>query len=295
MAKRMKRKPSEDKAPSSATPGQEPPPAEMGNQHAQGQWWDPVPQAPVGSEREARTDPAAMSEEELEALSPTEAESGGTVKLTHPIPLPPGVLSQKAMQLKALERYKGFIEDLFPRVYQLLCNEQKFLRGTEPRELAFIETHGRRWRAGEGFLVGAEGLPPVPELKFDPSPAKLVASCKMLRSQCDGIKLSRRNKTLAEHVKDVTRPFTAHRNAVRSFSVREGRGMPVELPRSLTRHLRVRGRLFSLEAARLAFSWITWLFGVIGSAQKKRKSACGRAAGSLEPLKHLAEHKKVLT
>jgi hypothetical protein len=220
MAKRMKRKPSEDKAPSSATPGQEPPPAEMGNQHAQGQWWDPVPQAPVGSEREARTDPAAMSEEELEALSPTEAESGGTVKLTHPIPLPPGVLSQKAMQLKALERYKGFIEDLFPRVYQLLCNEQKFLRGTEPRELAFIETHGRRWRAGEGFLVGAEGLPPVPELKFDPSPAKLVASCKMLRSQCDGIKLSRRNKTLAEHVKDVTRPFTAHRNAVRSGSRR---------------------------------------------------------------------------
>ena len=39
------------------------------------------------------------------------------------------------MQLKALERYKGLIEDLFPRAYQLLCKEQKFLGGRNPASL----------------------------------------------------------------------------------------------------------------------------------------------------------------
>jgi hypothetical protein len=76
--------------------------------------------------------------------------------------------------------------------------------------------------AGEGFLSGTGGLPPVPEIKFDPSPAKLVASCKMLRSQCDGIKLSRRNKTLAEHVKECYKAI--HRAQERRKELLRARG-----------------------------------------------------------------------
>ena len=93
-----------------------------------------------------------MSEEELNRLSPapTKAEGGGTVKLTHPIPLPPGVLSEKAMQLKALERYKGSIEDLFPRAYQLLCNERSFLGGRNPGSLPSLRPTG-----GAGGLAKA--------------------------------------------------------------------------------------------------------------------------------------------
>ena len=212
----------------------------MGNQDAINQWWDPVISSAGRLEGQA-SPPASevakiseeelnrMSEEELNRLSPapTKAEGGGTVKLTHPIPLPPGVLSEKAMQLKALERYKGSIEDLFPRAYQLLCNEKRFLGGTEPRELAFIDTHGRRWKAGEGFLLSAEGLekaPAVPEIKFDPSPANLGASCQMLRDLFEGISFPAKAATLAQYVRDCHK--AVHRERERRKSVLRAKGVP---------------------------------------------------------------------
>jgi hypothetical protein len=206
-------------------------PQEMGNQHAQGEWWDPVSQSPRGlgvpaeAKPVSKADPAAMSEEELEALSPTptEAEPG----LIHPIPLPPGVLSQVAVQLNALFPREDLIEDLFPRAYQLLCEEQKFLGGTEPRELAFVSTHGRHWKAGEGFLLSAEGLakaPAVPELKFDPSPAKLEASCEMLRLLFEGISFPARPETLANYVRECHKAI--HRERERRKTALRDQGEP---------------------------------------------------------------------
>jgi hypothetical protein len=173
----------------------------MGNQHAIGQWWNPVTSS-AGRLKDQASPPAleVMSEEQLDQLAPglTEAErERGMLTLSHPINLPPGLLTQVALQIKALEPRKGLtLEELFPRAYQLLCEEQKFLFGSEERELAFIETHGRRWRAGEGFDYSK--VPPIAELKFDP--ANLEASCNLLRSWFEGIKLARWNKTLAEHV-----------------------------------------------------------------------------------------------
>jgi hypothetical protein len=184
---------------------------EMGNQHAIGEWWYPVISSTGRLKDQASAETASelarMSEEELEALSPTprEAEPG----LTHPIPFPLGLLSQKAMQLKELERYTGLIEDLFPRAYQLLCNEQKFLRGTEPRELAFIETHGRRWRVGEG--IDYSKVPPIAELRFDP--ANLEASCNLLRSWFEGIRFPKRDSTLEKYVSECHKAIHRAREA----------------------------------------------------------------------------------
>jgi hypothetical protein len=165
MAKRMKRKPSEDKAPSSA-----------------------------------ETAKILPSKEGVEALSPTpiEAEPVAALELTHPISLPLGLLNQTAMQLKALERYKGSIEDLYPRAYQQLCKEQKFLAGTEPRELEFIEAHGRCREPFEG--TDWSKLATVPELKFDP--ANLEASCKMLRDLFEGISFPAKPATLEKYVRE---------------------------------------------------------------------------------------------
>jgi hypothetical protein len=98
------------------------------------------PQAPVGFGKPQAPSRGSSS------LSASEV-----VRLSHPIKIPPGMLSQTALQLKALEPRKDLIGELFPRAYQLLCEEKNFLFGGEVRELAFIETHGRRWRAGEGF------------------------------------------------------------------------------------------------------------------------------------------------
>jgi hypothetical protein len=195
---------------------------EMGNQHAIGEWWYPVISSTGRLKDQASAETASelarMSEEELEALSPTprEAEPG----LTHPIPFPLGLLSQKAMQLKELERYTGLIEDLFPRAYQLLCNEQKFLRGTEPRELAFIETHGRRWRVGEG--IDYSKLPPIAELRFDF--AHLEESCKRLRSQFEGILFPAKSGTLGQYVKECHQ--AVHREQERRKTALRARGVP---------------------------------------------------------------------
>src|SRR4029077_9817103 len=109
--------------------------------------------------------------------------------------LPPGLLSQTALQLKALEPRKDLIGELFPRAYQLLCEEKNFLFGGEVRELAFIETHGRRWRAGEGFDYSK--VPPITELKFNP--ANLEASCNLLRSWFEAIRFPKKDSTLEKY------------------------------------------------------------------------------------------------
>jgi hypothetical protein len=196
--------------------------------------------------RQASAGPAlteVMSEEELEALSPTPGEA--EPKLTHPIPLAPGVLSGKAMQLKvlALKRRGASIEDFFPRAYQLLCNEQRFLGGTEPRELAFIDAHGRRWKAGEGFLLSAEGLekaPPIAELIFDP--ANLEASCKMLHGAFKGIRFPERDPTLEKYVREchraVHREWRRERDILRARERAEGRGDAFPKPQSHRRFAR---------------------------------------------------------
>ena len=244
MDKRMKRKLSiaeglKGKL-SSATPGSEPPSAEtakilppakppkasqkaseMGNRDATRGWSDPVTSS-AGRLKDQASLLAVMSEKQLDQLAPglTKAERG---ILSHPIKLPPGLLNQTAMQLKTLERYKGLIEDLYPRAYQQLCKEQKFLGGTEPRELAFIDAHGRRWKAGEGFLSSAEGLEKAPEidkLVFDP--ANVEASCKMLRVLFPRARLAKWNKTLAGHVEEchkaIHRAREARKELLRSSS-----------------------------------------------------------------------------
>src|SRR4029077_8126091 len=96
--------------------------SEMGNRDAIGEWLDPVvnsnPATSSEGSAEPRTDPAKMSEEELNRLSPglTEArERERVIWLSHSIKLPPGLLSQTALQLKALEPREDLIGELFPR------------------------------------------------------------------------------------------------------------------------------------------------------------------------------------
>jgi hypothetical protein len=174
----MKRKPGEDKAPSSA--------------------------------ETAKILPPASPEEELEAFSPTPTEARrGPIKLTHPIKLPPGLLSLVALQLKTSSAGGLEIGEFFPRAYQLLCEEKKFLFGSEVRELAFIETNGRCREPFEG--IDYSKFLTVPELKFDP--ANLEASCEMLRNQFKEIKLAKRNKTLAEHVGECHKAIHRAREA----------------------------------------------------------------------------------
>jgi hypothetical protein len=131
------------------------------------------------------------------------------IRLSHPIKLPAGLLSQTALQLKALEPRKDLIGELFPRAYQLLCEEKNFLFGSEVRELAFIETHGRRWRAGEGFDYSK--VPPIAELKFDP--ANLEASCNLLRSWFEGIRFPKRDSTLEKYARECHKAIYRAREA----------------------------------------------------------------------------------
>jgi hypothetical protein len=202
----MKRKPGEDKAPSSA--------------------------------ETAKILPPASPEEELEAFSPTPTEARrGPIKLTHPIKLPPGLLSLVALQLKTSSAGGLEIEDFFPRAYQLLCNEQRFLGGTEPRELAFIDAHARRWKAGEGFLLSAEGLekvPPIAELIFDP--ANLEASCKMLHGAFKGIRFPERDPTLEKYVRECHK--AVHREWRRERDILRARGDAFLKPQSRRRFAR---------------------------------------------------------
>ena len=170
--------------------------------------------------RKPGEDKAPSSAETAKILPPKEGVEALSPTPTHPIKLPTGLLSLVALQLQTSSAGGLKIEEFFPRAYQLLCEEKKFLGGTEPRELAHIETNGRRWEAGEGFDYSK--VPPVPELKFDPSPAKLEESCKHLRSQFEGIKLARRNKTLAEHVGECHKAI--HRALERRKELLHARG-----------------------------------------------------------------------
>ncbi len=201
----------------------------MGNQHAIGGWSDPVTSKRPGGLKDQASPLEVMSEKQLDQLAPglTEAERERGI-LSYPIKLPPGLLTQVALQLKTSKR-PGRLEigELFPRAYQLLCEEKNFLFGTEARELAFIDTHGRRWKAGEGFLLSAEGLekaPAVPEIKFDPSPANLGASCQMLRDLFEGISFPAKPATLAQYVRDCHK--AVHRERERRKSVLRAKGVP---------------------------------------------------------------------
>ena len=290
----MKRKLSEDKAPASP-PKEGAKGREMGNQHAQGEWWDPVTSDAGGLKDQASagpTPPELMSEEKLEALSPTPGEAGPG--LTHPIPLPPGVLNQTAMQLKAFERYKGLIEDLFPRAYQQLCKEQRFLGGTEPSELAFIDTHGRRWRAGEGFLLSAEGLekaPAVPELKFDP--ANLEASCKMLRDLFEGISFPARPATLEKYVRECHKAI--HRERERRKTALRDQGEPgaYGIARQSYKAFARDGLVFVGDQVRFLATYID-LCSKGSGAQKAEQLVLKRRKKALEK-KSLAEERKSST
>jgi hypothetical protein len=193
MAKRMKRKQSEDCAPSSATPGQEPPPAEtpaksqeMGNQHAIGEWWDPVTSSAgrlkdQASKPVSKADPAAMSEEQLEALSPQAGQSlepsvlkdGTLVRLCDGIEVPIERLDRYALALAAQHPKMDWVEEIIPLACQRLGQMSGFLSGVHPAELEFATTHGRRWKPGEGIILQADVL------IFDPALAK--ESCKVFR------------------------------------------------------------------------------------------------------------------
>ena len=213
----MTKKPSEGlKAKGAETPDR---PQEFGNEYAIGGSSDssfsgvvnPASARPV-SEEESDRPPTDLAEAERER---------GMLKLIHPIKLPLGLLSQTALLLKALEPNKDLIE-LFPSAYQLLCEEMNFLFGSNPRELGFVATHGRRWGPDEGFDFSK--IPAVPELVFDPSPANLEASCKMLSSVFKGIKLAKKKKTLAEHVEDCHKAI--HRAHEHRKALLRGRGVP---------------------------------------------------------------------
>jgi hypothetical protein len=197
----MKRKPSEDKAPSGATPGSEPSPAEtpdkapkegareMGNQHAQGQWWDPVSQSPRGSKEDQASLPGrleAMSEEELNRLSPglteVRALGGGMLQLGDGIEVSIERLDRYALAFQALYPDKDWVEEIIPlavrRIYQM---SELLSGGAYPAEFEFMAAHARRWKPGDGISLKADVL------IFDPAFAK--ESCKAFRERLKGTAL----------------------------------------------------------------------------------------------------------
>jgi hypothetical protein len=217
----MKRDQSKDGTPSSATPG-EPPPAE-------------TPEAPpVVPPAEPDIIPSAESKEvpDLPLISeelPTGLESlgrkGGTfVRLSDGIEVSLEGFGQFALQLQAQNR-KMVWDDIIPLAASRLCQVKRFFGGLEAGELEFVATHGRRWKAGEGFLLSAEGLEKAPEIdKLVFEPANLEASCKMLRVLFPRAKLARRNPTLAEHVRECHKAL--HRAQEARKAALRARGEP---------------------------------------------------------------------
>ena len=97
----------------------------------------------------------------------------------------------------------------FPAPISCFAKEKNFLFGGEVRELAFIETHGRRWRAGQGFDYSK--VPPITELKFNP--ANLEASCNLLRSWFEGIRFPKRDSTLEKYARECHKAIHRDREA----------------------------------------------------------------------------------
>jgi hypothetical protein len=173
---------------SSATPGEPPPPAE-------------TPEAPLCRRR---------------------LQGGTLVRLGDGIEVSLEGFGQFALQLQA-QNSKMDWDDIIALAASRLCQVKGFLGGLEAGELEFVATHGRRWKAGEDFLLSAEGLakiPQIPELRFDPD--NLEESCKMLRAQFEAVKLARRNKTLAEHVMECHQAI--HRAQERRKELLRARG-----------------------------------------------------------------------
>ena len=118
-------------------------------------------------------------------MEPAQPKGSVAVALSHPMEMPPGLLSQIALQL--MRSGGKDLEELFARAYQLICKEKEFLSGVTPAELAFVAIHGRRWKPGEGAVL-------PDELIFDP--AKPAESFKTFRSKLKGTPLPRRNAFL---------------------------------------------------------------------------------------------------
>jgi hypothetical protein len=145
-----------------------------------------------------------MSERELEALvSPGPQLSGkGGGSPGHPLKIPPGILSQLVLLFMQLPRYRSAsTEELFPRAYQLFCDERAFL-SMEPEELTFSASHGRRWGPGDRWKpeagIDRSKLLPEPRLILDP--AKLEASCRVFREQFKAVELPKRDRILANWI-----------------------------------------------------------------------------------------------
>jgi hypothetical protein len=125
-------------------------------------------------------------------MEPADPEGSVAVALSHPMEMPPGLLSQIALQLMQSEGGKD-LEGLFAQAYQLICKEKEFLSEVPPAELAFVAIHGRRWKLGEGVV-----LPDT--LIFDP--AKPAESCKIFRSKLKGTPLAHRNAILERWIRE---------------------------------------------------------------------------------------------
>jgi hypothetical protein len=81
------------------------PPKEFGNQYAIGGWSDPSKlKGPAEAHPVSEADLAAMSERQLGQLASVTTEvdrERGVLALKHPIKIPPGLLTQVSLQLKA--------------------------------------------------------------------------------------------------------------------------------------------------------------------------------------------------
>ena len=123
------------------------------NQDAIGAWQHPVVDPTAA---QPPLDFTTMSADQLERMIPTPPEADrerGMMVLTHPIKISPAELLQEAERLKARARGKDCgksVVEFAPPAYQILCEMTEFL-AIEPRELAFVETHGRRFGVGEGL------------------------------------------------------------------------------------------------------------------------------------------------
>jgi hypothetical protein len=193
------------------------------NQYAIGAWQNPVVDPTAA---QPPLDFTTMSADQLERMIPTPPEADrerGMMALTHPINSSPAELLQEAERLKAQARGKNRGQDVvefFPRAYQKLCEATKFF-ASDPQELAFVETHGRRFGVGEG--LDRSKIPQRPEVRFDP--ANLAASCETLRKALGSdLTYPKRPATLAKYVTECHQAIWRERE--RCKTVLRDRGAP---------------------------------------------------------------------
>lgn len=190
----MKRDQSEVCTPSSATPG-EPPPAETPEAPpAAAGTWPPSAELDViipSAESKEVPDVPSVSEEQSTGLEPYAGRGGTLVRLSDGTEVPLEGFGQFALQLQALNPAMDW-EDILPLAAQKLCQVKGFFCGLEAGELAFVATHGRRWRPGEGL--------DLPALIFDPTNPK--GSCKVFRDKLKGTPLPHRDAFLERRIRE---------------------------------------------------------------------------------------------